>query len=216
MNSIASKLLEDRIEAGRLLSVKLNEYKNTNAVVIGIPRGGVCVAYAISKALSLPLELMICSKIKHPGNPKKSIGSVSLNDIFIHDCSYDMPQDYIYHQIMALRKAMDNENKFYYGKTSPISFQNEIVILVDDVVLSSDTMMGCIRSIKMEKPNKVIVAVPLLSEEAAKVIRKETDDLQFIKVASSIAAVNEYFNYFPKVDQGMVRDLLNKSKMGIE
>ena len=74
METIAGLDMRDREHAGQLLSKKLSEYKRSNSVVIGIPHGGACVAYAIAECLELPLELMPCRKMKHPADHTKNIG----------------------------------------------------------------------------------------------------------------------------------------------
>lgn len=72
---------KNRTEAGLLLSKQLSEYKNTNAVVLAIPRGGVPVGHIIAKELQLPLSIVLSKKIGHPNNKEYAIGSVSLDTV---------------------------------------------------------------------------------------------------------------------------------------
>lgn len=213
---LMSAVMQDREEAGYLLSKKLASFKNTNAIVVGIPHGGVCVASAIADSLSLPLEVMPCRKIKDPGDGSKNIGSVSQDDVFIHDCARTIPQDYISHQIILLRNAISHENRKYYGDDQPASLRYRTVILVDDLLASSDTMMACLRGIKKHIPLKIIVAVPVVSAEAARIVGAEADDMQFLKMEASLASPDEYFADFPKVDDQKVKELLEASRKSVE
>jgi putative phosphoribosyl transferase len=208
--------LQDRKEAGVLLSKKLAAYKDSDAVVVGIPHGGVCVASVIADTLSLTLEVMPCRQIKNPGDGKNNIGSVSVGDVFMHDCPYTIPQDYIFHQIVLLRNAVAFENKSYYGNGEPASLRFRTVILVDDVLKSSDTMMACLRGIKKQNPLKVIVAVPFISAEAARIISAEADDLVFLDLKHSIELASDYFIDFPKIDEVKVKELLLASRKRVE
>ena len=205
-------LLQNREDAGYQLSKTLSEYKSNNAVVVGIPHGGVCVASVIAEALALPLDVITCRKIKHPADPKRSIGSVSEDEVFIHDHSHTIPQDYVYHQILLLKNSIIHEKKKYYGSVKPQSFRYKTVILVDDVLSTIDTMMACLRSIKKQKPLKIVVAVPIVAAEAARMVRAEADDLKFIKMETVLNSPLEYFAEFPRVDDGKVKTLLHPSR----
>ena len=94
---------KNRTEAGLLLSKQLSEYKNTNAVVLAIPRGGVPVRHIIAKELQLPLSIILSKKIGHPNNKEYAIGSVSL-DTVITENHTEIPPEYIENEIISLRK----------------------------------------------------------------------------------------------------------------
>ena len=208
--------LQDRKEAGVLLSKKLAAYKNSDAVVVGIPHGGVCVASVIAELLSLRLEVMPCRQIRNPGDNKHNIGSVSVDEVFMHDCPHTIPQDYIYHQIALLRNAIAFENKGYYGNGKPCSFRHKVVILVDDILQSSDAMMACLGGIKKQAPLKVIVAVPCVSAEALQNLSTEADDVVFLDMKYSIESASDYFVDFPKIDEEKVKEILMASRKRLE
>ena len=211
-----SAVLQDREEAGYQLSEILAAYRNSNAIVVGIPPGGVCVASAIAETLSLPLEIMPCRKIKDPANGKKDIGSVSEDDVFIHDCCHTIPQDYIYHQIAMLRNVISDEKKKYYGSGRRQPLRHRPVILVDDILSSSDTMMPCLRSIKKQRPLKVVVAVPVVAAEAARTLGTEADEIRCLRIEASLEPAHEYFVDFPNVDDNRVKALFEASRKALE
>jgi predicted phosphoribosyltransferase len=212
MQPVIKTLLQNREEAGYLLSKRLAFFKNSNAVVIGIPHGGVCVASVIAKQLSLPLEVMPCRKIKHPGNTSKHIGSVCEDEVYIHDCSRTIPQDYIHHQIVLARNAIAREAEIYSGSRQRVDLRYRPVILVDDILKVSDTMMACLRSMRKQNPLKIVVAVAVASAEAARIVSAQADEVQYLRMDTSPAPAREYFVDFPRVDERRVKELLESSR----
>lgn len=203
----------DRREAGYSLSRNLDVYRCSNSVVVGIPRGGVEVASVIAEELHLPLEVMPCRTILNPADSRKNIGSVSEDEVYLHDCAHTIPQDYICHQVTKLRRMIASENRKYHGNDKPVSLTNRSVILVDDVLTCSDTMITCLRSIRKQNPSKIIVAAPIISTEAAIVIEAEADDIIYLKMAPCPESPDAYFVNFPRVDDADVRELLEVSKL---
>ncbi|MBL6448767.1 hypothetical protein JMN32_20815 [Fulvivirga sp. 29W222] len=212
MEGYTEILIRDREHAGELLCRKLNTYQKDNAVVVGIPHGGVCVASIIAKKLKLPLEVMPCRKIKHPTDKGKVIGSVCYTEACIHDCPFDVPQDYIYHQMALLRNAINYQQKFYYEGMEPVSLRYKTVILVDDTLIASDTMIACLREIRKQNPLKIIVAVPVVNTEAARIINEEADDLIFLRMGNDKETLKQHYANFPVINDDAVRDILRKQK----
>lgn len=196
--------------------MKLRRYEKGNAVVVGIPHGGVCVASAIAENLELPLEIMPCRKIRHPTEKAKNIGSVSYTEACIHDCPFDVPQDYIYHQMALLRHAINYQRSFYYEDAEPVSLRYKTVILVDDTLITSDTMIACLREIRKQNPLKIIVAVPVVNTEAARVINEEADDFVFLRMRNDREGLKDHYADFPVIGDEEVRELFKKIKKGKE
>lgn len=186
----------DREEAGRLLSTKLQGYRGTAAIIVGIPRGGVVVASKVSALLSLPLEVLPCRKIKDPAEQTKSIGSVCLDEVAIEHSRHDLPQNYISHQIALLRSGLRREWQNYYLEREPKSLSYKTVIVIDDIIRSGDTMIACVKSIMKQNPLRIIVAVPLVSAEGAQKIGRIADEVVFIQMKPEVRfGDNFYLNF---------------------
>lgn len=206
---IQDTLLQSREEAGLILGRKLQEYEKTNTVVIGIPRSGVCVAAAIAKSLSLPLEVMPCQRIKHPASDNKNLGSVSLTEVFLYDNTDQVPQDFVAHQIALLKHANSAEHKFYHQNNSQQTLKYKTVILVDDLLKSSEVMLACIREIKKQNPLKIVVAVPVVSAEAARAVSAEADQTIFLKMEPEVEHAKHYFVEHGRINKEQVKKLLD-------
>jgi putative phosphoribosyl transferase len=202
----------NRREAGILLSSKLQEYRDTTAVILGIPRGGVMVASKVSELLNLPLEVLPCRKIKDPADHTKSIGSVCLDEVAIEHFRQDLPQDYISHQITLLRNGLRKEWEEYYEKKIPIWLSGKIVIVVDDIIRSGDTMIACLKTIRKQNPLKIIVAAPLVSTEGVRKIEHVADKVVFIEMQRVVESGNGFYLEFPVVEINEVQALLIASK----
>lgn len=202
-------MLQSREEAGQILGQKLQEYEKTNAVVIGIPHSGVCVAASIAKRLSLPLEVMPCQRIKHPADDSKNLGSVSLTEVFLCDNTDRVPQDFVAHQIAMLKIANSAEQNFYHEKISQLPLKYKTVIIADDLLESSEAMLACIHEIKKEKPLKIIVAIPVVSAEAARAIGAEVDDTVFLKMEQEVGHAKNYFVDYSRITKDQVKKLLD-------
>ena len=116
---------------------------------------------------------------------------------------------------LSLRNAIEEEDKYFHADCNRVSLSGKTIILVDDLLKSSDTIISCLRSIKKQRPFKVIVAVPVASEDALKMLRLEADHVVCLRVDRFIASGEEYFSAFPKIDQENVRNLLNTSRQRI-
>ncbi|MFD1003612.1 phosphoribosyltransferase family protein [Ohtaekwangia kribbensis] len=203
--------IQDREQAGYLLSKKLTVHKNTDALVVGIAHGGAVVAYHLARALHLSFAVVPCRKIKHPANDMQTIGSVSIDDVLIHEDIHDIPQDYIYHQILMARIGIEREYNYYYANKPRPVFSDRTIIIVDDMLQENDAVLACLRSVRKQKPTSLIVAVPVIAFSALRTIREEADDVVFSRMASGFDSVRNIYSALPSVKEEEVRDLLSHS-----
>jgi putative phosphoribosyl transferase len=205
--------VQDRHSAGVRLAAKLAHEQLQNPIVVAIPHGGVEVGAAIAASLNIPLEVMPCRKISDPSNQEINIGSVSRNETVLHDCPRSVPQDYLYFRGVQLRSEIDSESRFYHEETEPTNLHYRTVVLVDDFLTSSDTMIACLREIREQQPLRIIVAVPFVQSEAARIIQSEADSMIFSLMKPVIYSPLEYYELFPQVNDWRVRDLVRESKI---
>ena len=175
-----SPVLQDRIQAANLLAERLMVYKNTNALILAIPTGGIAVGYFIAKMLNLTLDVIPGSNIKHPSNPSEIIGSICMNEVCLNEAYRDVPQDYVYHQVLLHQHGLKAKYKFYREDKAPEEIEGRAVILVTDRLVSTDTIMAAIKSIVKQNPEKIVVAVPVISLLAQQQISHEVDDIIYL------------------------------------
>lgn len=199
---------KDRADAARLLFDKLSIYKNNkDVVVIAILAGGVPVGYHLADMLNVPFEIIPCKKICHPSRHGHTIGSVSLSEISIHD-NQDIPGDYVHHQVRQIRNDLKGRYRLYMGDKKPTDLKGKTVILVDDRLKTGDTMLASIRSIKKQKPSKIIVVVPVTTVQASHQIMSKVDDFVCVIKTHDFNNTEDFYESLPRVGDDEVRSFL--------
>jgi predicted phosphoribosyltransferase len=202
-------MFQDRIEAGILLVKKLRKYKQENCIILGIPRGGIPVAYVIATELDKPLDIVLSRKIGHPMNKEFAIGAASLSDYFIEEGEY-VSDDYIKEELQVVRKRLQEMHQKFKGATPDTKLTGATIILVDDGVATGNTMLAAIRLIKKSRPNKIVVAVPVSSNSAFELISKEADEVIAMLIPNDFHGVGQFYESFDTVSDEEVKEYLYK------
>jgi putative phosphoribosyl transferase len=205
-----NEMLQDRIEAGLLLSEKLKKYQDTNTVVLAVPRGGVPVAAIIAKSLHLPLDIVLSKKIGHPYNKEFAIGAVSMDSMIIDEHT-DVPKNYIEKEIIKLRKSMREKYEIYMGNREPLDIKGKNIIVVDDGIATGNTLLVSINMLRKRNPAKIIVAVPVLPHDTLSVFKNNTDEFVYLIASKYFRGVGGFYEDFDQVEDDEVIKLLNVS-----
>jgi predicted phosphoribosyltransferase len=203
-------MFHDRIEAGILLVKKLRKYKGENCVILGIPRGGIPVAYTVATELDLPLDIILTRKIGHPLNKEFAIGAASLNDYFIEEEDGYVSKDYVKEEVQAVQKRLNEMKVTFKGNKADIKLEDKIVIIVDDGIATGNTLLAAIRLLRKSKPDKIIVAVPVASNSAVGKISKEADEVITVIMPYDFHGVGQYYESFETVNDDEVTKYLSK------
>lgn len=204
---------KDRTEAGKMLAEKLKQYKGKDVQVYALPRGGVVTAVEIAKYLHAPLGLIITRKITHPTNPEYAIAAVAGNGHIIWNPEELLNVDlqWVEETLQKERQEAERRRKLYLQGRRMVSPEGKIAILVDDGVATGLTLRVGILELKHRKPRKLVVAVPVVPGEIAKILQTEAGELVSLAMPSRgtfIGAVGAYYEDFSQVeDQEVVRIL---------
>ncbi len=207
-------MFKDRIEAGEQLANKLLEFKNNkNAVVVTIPRGGLPIGYVIAKKLNLQLEIVLSKKIGHPLHKEFAIGAVTLNDIILSENARDISNNYIDNETSRIRTILKQRQGMYYGVSTPASFKDKIVILVDDGVATGQTLISSINLIHQQQPSQIIVALPVGPPSVITKINNMASVKNTICLLTpfNFQAVGQFYKEFYQVDDSEVVRLLKEA-----
>lgn len=201
-----------RIDAGILLAQELKEYKNEDAVVLALPRGGVVIAEEVAKRLNLPLGVVLVKKISHPSFPEYAIGAIAEDEDPIYsrnDIKY-IDQDWLKNEEKRAKKELENRHSLYFsGSFLQPNIKNKTVIIVDDGMATSLTMEAAIGSALKYDPKQVIVAVPAASSESVEHIEKIADRVLVLDDPSDfLSVVSKHYRDFDQVDDQEVLNLL--------
>ena len=204
---------KNREEAGKLLSKRLINYKETNAVILAIPRGGVPVASIIADKLHLPLEIELSKKIGHPINPEFAIGSVTLHGVNIDKKIKDVSEEYINEKSKKIQKELHEKFRLFMGDRQQIDLKGKIVILVDDGIATGNTLIASIHAIKKRKPKKIVVAVPVSPKNTALIIEDLIDEFICLQIPPDFHGVGQFYEDFTQVSNEHVIKLLAKKQL---
>lgn len=208
-------IFRDRFHAGELLSHKLEEYGESEAIVMAIPAGGVPVGIMLSKTLHIPLDLMIVRKLHIPWNPEAGFGAISwdgtviLNESLIPylGLSEDEIKECIEIEMREVRKRVE----LLRGERKFPDLRNKTVILTDDGLASGYTMLAAVRTAATKKPREIVVAVPTGSREAVNLVSEYVDKLVCLNIRSSrIFAVADAYQEWRDLTDEEVKQILIK------
>lgn len=203
-------VFKDRYDAGRMLADTLRAYKDTDALLLAIPSGGVPVASAIASVLNLPMELIITRKLQIPYNPEAGFGAVSpdgevvLNERLL--AQLRLTEEEINAEISKTLEVLKKRSQaFRKGRPLP-EIENKVVIVVDDGLASGYTMLAAIRYLKKTKPRKIVVAVPTGLQRTIDFISREVDELVCLNVRTgySFAVAEAYRTWYDLTDEDVL------------
>lgn len=203
----------NRTEAGKLLAKKLIAYsKHPDAIVLALPRGGVPVAYEVSQALQLPLDVFLVRKLGMPGQEELAMGAIAmggvrvLNDSIIR--SFAIDQATIDDIAAEQEQELERRNTLYrHGKPAPTLTQHT-VILIDDGIATGATMKAAIKAIRHQHPAKLIVATPVMPADTYVEFKQLVDELICLEMPEPFYSVGMHYEEFPQTSDAEVCALL--------
>lgn len=203
-------MFEDRKDAGKKLGKALEAYKGCNGIVLAIPRGGVEVAYYVSRHLRLPMSLVIIRKLPIPNNPEAGFGAVAEDGgIFFANNFHDrIPPSTAEIIIEEQKKELTRRiNVLRGGKPLPV-LKGKTVILVDDGIAIGSSMQVAVMLCKNQLAKNIVVAVPVAGSESASELEQLVDDIIVLEKPDSFRAVAQvYENWYDVSDQEVINIL---------
>ena len=206
----------DRTEAGRLLAGKLAAYANrADVIVLGLPRGGVPVAYEVARALNAPLDVFLVRKLGVPGHEEFAMGAIAtggvrvLNDQTVRALRIS---DQVIEAVAAKeQRELDRRARLYRGDRPPPDLRGKTVILVDDGLATGATMLAAVKALRQQQAGRIVVAVPIAPPETCEQLRVEVDDIICAVTPEPFYAVGCWYEDFSQSTDEEVRDLLARS-----
>ncbi len=207
---------QDRTEAGRMLASQLEQYaRRPDALVLGLPRGGVPVAFEVASALHLPLDVMLVRKLGVPGQEELAMGAIAsggeriLNTHVIEDLG--IPPQIIEIVTARERQELERRERLYRGNRPCIKARGRTVILVDDGIATGATMRAAIRALRQAGAARIIVAVPVAPPQVYTDLRAEADEVICLMTPELFLGVGRWYRDFSPTTDDEVRSLLEQA-----
>ena len=208
-------MFRDRQHAGEVLADQLAGYRGQpQTLLLALPRGGVPVAAALARALSLPLDIFPVRKLGAPGQPEFAMGAIAVSGLVVlHEdaiASLHISQEAIDDAIAREHEELLRRERAYRGDRPPLVVTGQTVILVDDGLATGYTMLAAIRAIRQQQPARIVVAVPVAPFETLDLLRPEVDELVCAHSPHMFAAIGQFYKDFTQTTDDQVREALRQ------
>ncbi len=210
----------NRSEAGRSLAEKLEKYANRNdLIVLGLPRGGVPVAYEVAKRLHVPLDVFIVRKLGVPGFEELAAGAIASGSVRVlnEDVMRAIPYGDAAIEAVTAKETVElqrREQIYREGRPAP-DLRGNVVMLVDDGLATGATMRAAVKALRQSGAAKIVVAVPVGPPDTCREIAQEADETICLSTPEFFQAVGQYYQDFSQTSDDDVRELLTKAAQEI-
>jgi putative phosphoribosyl transferase len=206
----------DRCEAGRILAEQLQHYAGrADVIVLGLPRGGVPVAFEVARKLRAPLEVFVVRKLGVPGYEELAMGAIAsggvrvLNDQVVRQ----LPQPgRIIEEVTAqeMRELQRREAAYRDGR-APLELRGKTVILVDDGLATGATMRAAVTALRRREVAAIVVGVPVAAPDTCADFRHEVDEIVCVTTPARFDGVGQFYEDFSQTTDEEVRELLARA-----
>jgi putative phosphoribosyl transferase len=204
----------DRFEAGRVLAQSLQQYRGAqDLLVLGLPRGGIPVAFEVARFLNAPLDVFVVRKLGVPGHEELAMGAIaSGGTAFFDQRLVDIvPQRELDDVIVREAAELTRRERAYRAHRPPQDPKDKTVILVDDGLATGASMQAAVRALRSLAPRKIVVAVPVASAEACASLAEAADEVVCPLRPEMFYAVGQWYDDFSQVSDREVRALLERA-----
>jgi putative phosphoribosyl transferase len=209
---------KNRTEAGRLLASKLQAYADRPlTLVLGIPRGGVLVAFEVAQALHLPLDIFVVRKLGVPSQPELAMGALDgggfylLNQEVIDAAGISKSE--IQEVLRRERKELERRERLYRDGRKAFPVVGQTVILVDDGLATGASVRVAIRILKSQHPERLILAVPVAPPDTCEALKSEVDEVICLATPEPFRAIGCWYQDFTPTTDEDVRRLLSQPSL---
>jgi predicted phosphoribosyltransferase len=204
---------EDRRDAGRRLAVSLAQYAGRpDVVVLGLPRGGVPVAYEVARALGAQLDVFLVRKLGVPGHEELAMGAIASGNVRVMNDDVLAATGVGREQIEAVAakelRRLTRQEQAYRGDRPPLEVAGRVAILVDDGLATGATMRAAVAALRDRGAGRIVVAVPTAPRETCAALRSEVDEVVCAMTPDPFTAVGLWYRDFSPVGDEQVRELL--------
>ncbi len=208
-----SRRFRDRRQAGRQLAALVGDYAGRNdVVVLGLPRGGVPVAFEVAQGLGAPLDVFLVRKLGVPGHEELAMGAIAsggvrvLNEDVVRTLA--IPPETIERVAQHEQLELERRERVYRGDRAPIDVRGRTVIVVDDGLATGATMRAAAQALRQQGPARVVIAAPLAARETCHTLASEADEILCAMTPDPFYSVGLWYDDFSQTTDDEVRELL--------
>jgi putative phosphoribosyl transferase len=209
-------LFKDRTDAGQHLA-KLLQGRGYGAatLVLGLPRGGVPVAYEVARHLRAQLDVFIVRKLGTPGHEELAMGAIAsggvkvLNQDIVHNLA--IPESAIERVAERERQELERRERLYRGDRPFPDLAGQTVLLVDDGLATGATMRAAVKALKHQEAGRIVVAVPVAAPDTCEAFKEEVDEVVCAETPQPFYGVGMWYADFSQTTDDEVKELLARN-----
>ncbi len=207
----------DRHDAGRQLGAELATTRLTDPVILGLPRGGVPVAFQVARVLDAPLDVLVVRKLGHPEQPELGLGALGeggvqvLNDALIGECGISTRR--LQHVVQVERTELQRRSQRYRGEREAIPVAGRTAVLVDDGLATGSTARAAIEVARRRGAAEVVLAVPVAPDSTVAELRHIADQVICLQTPRWFGSVGSYYDDFEQTSDEEVARLLDEEAL---
>ncbi len=210
-------LFRNRADAGRALGERLAaKYAGQAGLrVLGLPRGGIPVAFEVAERLTAPLDVFVVRKLGVPGQEELAMGAIASGGVrVVNDdvvAQLGLTQAAL-DRVAAVEQAeLERREKSYRGWRPPLDVTGAVVVVVDDGLATGSTMRAAVAALHKLGPERVVVAVPVAAPSTRDELAREVDDIVCVATPDPFMAVGRFYFDFTQTTDAEVHDLLDRA-----
>ena len=206
----------DRSDAGRQLASRLLPLRGTDAVVLGLPRGGVAVAAQVARALDAPLDVILVRKLGVPSQPELGMGAIGEEGARVINADVVRYAQVSEADISAVerreRAELERRIKRYRGDTPREPLAGRTAILIDDGIATGSTARAACQVARALGASRVVLAVPVAPPSARTTLADAIDELICLETPGRFLAIGEWYEDFSQTRDEEVVSLLRAAR----
>ena len=207
----------DRADAGRRLAARLDSFAGREGVVVlALPRGGVPVGFELARALGAPLDVLCVRKLGAPGQEELALGAIAsggvrvLNEAVVAELGVS-EQEIDRLAAVEERELERRENAYRLGRP-PVEIAGRTAIVVDDGLATGASMKAAARAVRLQRPARIVVAVPVAAARTCRELRDEADEVVCASTPWPFVSVGSWYDDFSQTTDDEVRELLGAAR----
>lgn len=205
-------MFKDRKDAALQLAAALEKYRGTNALVLGIPRGGAETAYYVAQHLHCELSLLVSRKLGHPSNPEYAVGALAEDGtIYLNpEVRGELSPETIDELAQKQRAEIVRRIQVLRNGAPLPPMKNRVVILVDDGIATGATLYAAITMCKKGGAARIVVAAPVSGPDKKRELLDEVDEVVVLETPSHYRAVSQAYEAFYNLTDEEAREFMQR------
>jgi predicted phosphoribosyltransferase len=205
---------KDRRDAGRKLANALGAWRGrTDVLVLGLPRGGVPVAWEVAQSLGAPLDVLVVRKLGFPGQEEFAMGAIASGGVRVMgdmDGGWPVSARAVEAVVAREQAELVRRERLYRDDRAPLALAGKVLLLIDDGLATGATMCAAVKAARMGRPERIVVAVPVASREAVQSVGTLADEVVCVSTPEHFRAVGLWYEDFGQTGDEEVCELLRR------